>query len=99
MKTLIVVFGLIAGMLLAGCVDTRESEGTLEEKIGPMIVGGVTYYPAKPDAVYENVLADFTTNPPPAGADDFAFVVSTNGIGIHLIDGPARTATKMLSER
>jgi hypothetical protein len=75
--------------LLNGCADTRTGAAEMEFRMGPTVSsGGVTNYPAHPGAIYTNVPADYTTNPPPAGVDPFVTIITTNGIHIHSIDGP-----------
>src|SRR5271169_1790923 len=96
MKTSIAVIGLVAGILLAGCAHNSGSGGTLAQRIGPTVVDGVTYYPVKPDAVYENTPADYSINLPPGGAAASVTIISTNGIAIHLIDGTGQGSTKTL---
>ena len=60
---------------------------------GPVIAGGVAYYPAKPGATYHNTVPDYTTNPPPVGVVTFVTVFSTNGLVINLTDGKGMGGT------
>jgi hypothetical protein len=96
MKTSPTVVGLVASVLLIGCVRNHEGTTSVERRIGPTVLGGVTYYPAKPGTTYYNTPVDYTTNPPPAGAVNYVTVVSTNGFAMHLIDGPNQTSTGVL---
>jgi hypothetical protein len=81
----ITVAGLLAGFL-SGCAHDRAGASVMEYRIGPIVGGGVTNYPAKPGAIYTNVPAEYTTNPPPPGVDAFVTIITTNGIHIHSID-------------
>jgi hypothetical protein len=77
--------GIILAGLLAGCScgsGGNKSGSTFMP--GPVIFGGVEYYPAKPGATYHNRAVDYSTNPPPAGVVTYVTIVSTNGLVIHL---------------
>jgi hypothetical protein len=78
--------GLMTCSLLTSCSHGSSPAG-FTFLPGPVISGGVTYYPAKPGATYHNTPPDYTTNPPPAGAVTFVTIYSTNGLAINLIDG------------
>jgi hypothetical protein len=83
--------GLAASLFLIGCAHSHEGTTAMDFEMGPMVSSdGVTNYPAKPGATYDNVPVDYTTNPPPAGVADGVTVTTTNGI-IHIrsIDGGA----------
>ena len=60
---------------------------------GPVIFGGVTYYPAHPGTTNYGIV-DYTTNPPPVGVRPYVVVISTNGqLGTRFIDGPGSVST------
>lgn len=60
---------------------------------GPVIVSGVTYYPAHPGTTNYGAV-DYTTNPPPTGVPPFVVVVSTNAhFSTRFIDGPGFVTT------
>jgi hypothetical protein len=93
MKTL---FGLpgatFVGLLICGLLTscTYRHEGNTSGFTflpGPVISGGIAYYPARPGATYHNTPVDYTTNPPPAGTVTFVTVFSMNGLVIDLTDG------------
>jgi len=79
--------GVLSGILLSGCARLNEQNPAgYGFMLGPVIFGGVEYYPARPGARYENRTIDYTNQPPPAGGLTFVNLVSTNGIVIRLID-------------
>jgi hypothetical protein len=81
----IILVGLLAGNLLAGCsCGSGGKKSEFKFMPGPIIAGGVEYYPVKPGATYHNTQVDYTTNPPPAGVVTYVTIISTNGIVIHL---------------
>ena len=78
----------LTGSLLTSCTCRQEGNASGFDYLpGPVISGGVAYYPARPGATYHNTPVDYTTNPPPAGAVTFVTVFSTNGLVIDLTDG------------
>jgi hypothetical protein len=83
--------GLAVSLFLIGCAHNHEGKTAMDFEMGPMVSSdGVTNYPAKPGATYDNVPVDYTTNPPPAGVAAAVNVTTTNGIiRIHSIDGGA----------
>jgi hypothetical protein len=88
--------GLLAGNLLAGCSSGSGcSKSGFTFMPGPVIFGGVEYYPAKPGATYRNTPVNYTTNPPPAGVVTYVTLISTNGIVIHLKE--ASNSTNILT--
>ena len=87
----IMLVGLLAGNLLVGCTGGNKSGFTFMP--GPVIAGGVEYYPAKPGATYHNTPVDYTTNPPPPGVVTYITLISTNGIVIHLVESKNSTNT------
>jgi hypothetical protein len=81
----IILVGLLAGNFLAGCCcGSGGNKSSATFMPGPVIAGGVEYYPVKPGATYHNKPVDYTTNPPPAGVVTYVTIISTNGIVIHL---------------
>ena len=95
MKTLfrlagITFIGLLACGWLTGCTCGHGGGSSGSALLpGPVISGGVEYYPVRPGATYHDTPVDYTTNPPPAGAVTFVTVYSTNGLVIDLTDGNA----------
>ena len=95
----ITLAGLLAGNLLAGCSsgsDSHKSGYTFMP--GPVIYGGVEYYPVKPGKTFHNRPVDYTTNPPPAGVATFVTIISTNGIVIHLKEAGNSTNTLIIPD-
>jgi hypothetical protein len=92
MRTSLRLFGitfigwLVCG-LLTGCTCSRKGNSESTFLPGPVISGGLAYYPVKPGATYHNAPVDYTTNQPPAGVVTFVRVHSTNGLVIDLTDG------------
>jgi hypothetical protein len=84
--------GLLACVFWGGCAHNHEGK-TAERTFmpGPVIYGGVEYYPAEPGATYHNTPINYTTNRPPTGAYPFVTLVSTNGILIHLMESKHST--------
>jgi hypothetical protein len=82
----ITFIGWLACGLLTGCTCSHKGNSSTLLP-GPVIYGGVAYYPVKPGATYHNTPVDYTINPPPAEAVTFVTVYSTNGLVIYLTDG------------
>jgi hypothetical protein len=96
---IITLVGLLAANLLAGCSSGscgKKSAATFMP--GPVIFGGVEYYPAKPGATVHNRPVEYTTNPPPAGVVTYVTVISTNGIVIHLKEAGNSTNTMIIPD-
>jgi hypothetical protein len=95
----ITLVGLLAGNLLAGCCSgSGGNKSSTTFMPGPVISGGVEYYPVKPGATYHNTQVDYTTNPPPAGVVTYVTVISTNGIVIRLKEAGNSTNTVIIPD-
>ena len=93
MKTLHTLVGLLICGLLSGCAHSDKEAGSFTMFPGPITSGGVTYYPARPGTTNYGTI-DYTTNPPPAGVQSYAIVVTTNANWrVNLIDGSRVVST------
>jgi hypothetical protein len=88
----ITLVGLLACNLLVGCANgSGGNKAGFAYMPGPVISGGVEYYPLNPGASYENTPVDYTAAPPPPGVVTYVTIISTNDIVIHLIDSKSST--------
>jgi hypothetical protein len=95
MKILLSLIGLLLCGSFIGCARNDKLSYMF---LGPIMAGGVTYYPAHPGTTVYDIV-DYTTNPPPAGVIPSVTLVTTNAYWtINRIDGNVLAHTNVATK-